>query len=163
MVEGFGCPPVLFFRVSRQIQAHHRDAAQIHACGQGAGLVLDQFGGAALTHQQGLGLEALHGVGDRALDQLGGVTAEIAGLEGGVGDGRAAITPLDHREQQVGVGVALRRVQHIVHPFHRGGDAHRTDVGRAFVGPERQFHGVERGNRERGKAGKARRRSVAVG
>ena len=140
LVEGFGGAPVLLLGVGGQLQAHHRNAAQVHAGGQGTGLVLDQLGGAALAHQQGLGLEALHRLGDRALHQLGCVTAQIPGLEGGVGDRGALVPPLDHREQQVGVGVALGRMQHVVHPLHRGGDAHGTHVRRAFVGPEGEFH-----------------------
>ena len=48
---------------------------------------------------------------------------------------------LDHGEQQVGVGVALGRVQDEVDALHGGGDAHGADVGRAFVGPEGELHG----------------------
>lgn len=54
--------------------------------GQGSGLVLDQFSGAALAHQQGFGLETIDGGLDRALDQLGRIAAQVPGLEGGVGD-----------------------------------------------------------------------------
>jgi hypothetical protein len=74
----------------------------------------------------------------RSLKSVGGVAAEVAGLECRVGDRRALRTPLDHGEQQVGVGVALRRVQHVVHIGHRGGDAHRPDVRRSLVGPDRR-------------------------
>ena len=143
LVEGFRCSPVLLFGVGRQLQAHDRQLAEAHAHGQGTGLVLDQFGGAALAHEQGLRLEPLHRLGDRALHQLGGVAAQVAGLEGGVGHGRASIPPLDHREQQVGVGVALGGMQHVVHPLHRGGDPHGAHMGRAFIGPEGEFHGEE--------------------
>ena len=57
--------------------------------------------------------------------------------------GGRLVAPLDHREQQVGVGVALRRVQHVVHALHRGGDAHRADVRRAFVGPDGELHRLD--------------------
>jgi len=87
-----------------------------------------------------LGREAGLRIGDGRFHQLRGVAAQVARLERGVGDRRAAVLPLDHREQQVGVGIALRRVQHVVHPAHGCGDPHRPHVGRAFVGPEGEFH-----------------------
>ena len=87
------------------------------------------------------GLEPLVGLARRVLEQLGGVAAEIARLERRVGDRRPLVAPLDHGEQQIGVGVALRRMQHVVHALHRGRDAHRADMGRAFICPERQLHG----------------------
>ena len=142
LVEGFCGAPVLFFRVGGQLQGHHRHR-QIHALGQGAGLILDEFSGAALPHQQRLRLEAIGCIANRALHQLGGVTPQVPGLKGGVGHRRALVAPLDHREQQIGVGVALGGVQHVVHPLHRGGDAHGAHVGRAFVGPKGEFHGAQ--------------------
>ena len=78
-------------RIGQQHQAHQGGA---HAHRQGAGLVLDQLGGAALAHQQRLRLEAIHGVLERAFHQIGGVTTQVAGLEGGVGDGRARAAAL---------------------------------------------------------------------
>ena len=39
--------------------------------------------------------------------------------------GRPMIAPFDHREQQIGVGVALRRMQHQMRALHRRRDAHR--------------------------------------
>ena len=140
LIEGFSCAPVLFFGIGRQLQVHHRDTPQVHAGGQGTGLVLDQLGGAAFAHQQGLGLEALDRLGDRAFHQLGRVASQIPRLKGGVRDGRPPLLPLDHREQQIGVGVALGCVQHVVHALHRVGDAQGAHMGRPFVGPEGQFH-----------------------
>ena len=52
------------------------------------------------------------------LDQFGGVATQIARLERGVSDGGALATPLDHREQQIGVGIALGSVKHVVNPLH---------------------------------------------
>ena len=140
LIESFSATPVLLLGVGRQFQAHHRDAAQVHGRRQGARLVLDKFGRAALAHQQRLGLEALHGCSDRTLHKLGGVATQVAGLEGGVGNGRAPVPPFNHREQQIGIGVALGGVQHVVHTLHRGGYAHGTHVRGAFVGPEGEFH-----------------------
>jgi hypothetical protein len=51
------------------------------------------------------------------------------------------VAPLDHREEQVGIGVALGRVQDVVQALHRGGDTHGADMGRAFVCPDGQLHG----------------------
>ena len=61
------------------------------------------------------GLESLVGLAHGALKESGGIAAQIARLKGGVGHRRPARQPLDHGEQQIGVGVALRRVQHVVH------------------------------------------------
>jgi hypothetical protein len=107
---------------------------------RGAGLVLEQFRGAGIPDQQHLRLVALAGGAQGAEHQLRRVAAEIARLEGGVGDRRAVIVALDHGEQQVRVGVALRRVQHQVHTAHGVRDADGADVRRSFVGPERQLH-----------------------
>ena len=65
------------------------------------------------------------------------IATQIAGLKGGVGDGWALWQPFNHRNQQVGVGVALRCMQHVKHVLHRGGDAHRAHMWRAFVCPKR--------------------------
>ena len=141
LVEGLGRAPVLLLLVGRQLQRHDRDR-QAQRLGEAAGIVLDQLGGAGRADQHRLRLEALVGVARRGLEQLGRVAAEVARLEGRVGDRRALGAALDHREQQVGVGVALRRVQHVVHALHRGGDAHRADMRRAFVGPDGELHGL---------------------
>ena len=141
LVKGLARAPVFLALVRGQLQGHHGDG-QLQGLGQTARVVLDQLGGAGRAHQHGSGVEARHGLACSVLEQLGRVTAQIARLEGGVGDGRAARQALDHGEQQVGVSVALRGVQHIVHVRHGGGHAHRAHMGRSFVSPERQLHGV---------------------
>ena len=141
LIQGFRRPPVFLLGVGRQIQAHHGDTPQSHASGEGTGLVLDQFCCAAFPHQQGFWLEALNRLVDGAFDELGGVAAQVPGLEGGVGDRRAFIPPFDHGEQQIGVGVSLGGMQHVVHALHGCGNPQRTHMGRAFVCPEGEFHG----------------------
>ena len=121
LIEGLGRAPVLLPLVGRQLERHHRDR-QAERPRQAAGIVLDQLGGAGRADQHRLRLEALVGLARGGLEQLGRVAAEVARLEGRVGDRRTLAAALDHREQQVGVGVALRRVQHVVHALHRGGD-----------------------------------------
>ena len=142
LVESFGGAPVFLALVAGQFERDDRHR-QVQRLGQAARVVLDQLGGAGRTHQHRRRLEALERIERGGLEQLGGVATQVARLEGGVGDRRALVAALDHREQQVGVGVALRRVQHVVHVLHRGGDAHRADVRRAFVSPERQLHGFD--------------------
>ena len=102
---------------------------------------MNQLGGARRADHHGLRLEALKGVARGGFEQLRGVAAQVARLEGGVGDRRALGQALNHGEQQVSVGVALRCVQHVMHTFHRGGDAHGTDVRWAFVSPQGELHG----------------------
>jgi hypothetical protein len=130
---------VLFPAVAGQFQRDHRDW-QAHGLGQTAGIVLDQFGGAGRAHDHRLGVEAVERILAGRAEQVRRVRPQVARLEGGVGHRRAAVAPLDHGEQQVGVGVALRRVQDIVQPAHGGRHTHRPHMGRAFVGPDRQLH-----------------------
>ncbi len=139
LVEGFRRTPVLLLGIGGQLQRHHRHG-KVEGGGEAAGIVLDQLGRAGGADQDRLGGEAGMGVAHRAFEQAGRVAAEVAGGEGRVGHGRALAPPLDHGEQKVCVGVPLRRVQHVVHAFHRGGDAHGTDVGRSLVGPDGQLH-----------------------
>ena len=109
---------------------------------QTARVILNQFGRTGGTHQHGFGGKTLEGLPGRSLEKLCGVAPEISRLKGGVGDGRALLQALDHGEQQVGIGVALGCMQHIVHAFHRRGNAHRPHVRRSFVSPERELHVV---------------------
>ncbi len=139
LVEGLGRAPVLLLLVRGQLERHHGHR-QVERLGEAAGIVLDQLGGARRAHHHRLRLEALVRLARRVLEELRGVAAEVARLERGVRHRRPAREPLDHREEQVRVRVALRRVQHVVHVAHRGGDAHRADVRRSFVGPERELH-----------------------
>ena len=101
---------------------------------------MDQFGGARGADDHRLGLEAGKGVAGGVLEQVGGIAAQIAGLKGGVGDGRAVVAPFDHGEEKVGIGIALRGVQHVMQPLHARGHPHGPDMGRSFIGPEGQFH-----------------------
>ena len=141
LVKGLARAPVFFALIRGQLQGHHGNG-QLQGLGQAARVVLDQLGGAGRAHQHGRRIEARHGLAGRVFEEFGRVAAQITRLEGGVGDGRAARQALDHGEQQVGVGVALRGVQHVVHIRHGGGHAHRAHMGRSFVSPERQLHGV---------------------
>jgi hypothetical protein len=129
LVEGLAGAPVLLLGVRGQLERDHRDR-QPHALGERPRLVLDQLRGAALADQQRGRAEALVGVAHRLAHQVRRVAAEVARLEGRVRDRRAAVVPLDHREQQVGVRVALRRVEHVVDVAHRRRHAHRADVRR---------------------------------
>ena len=140
VIKGFGRAKIFFALVGGQLQGHHRHR-QVQRQGQATGVVLDQLGGARGPHQHGFGGKAFKRVTGSGFEQLGGVATQIARLEGGVGHRWAARQALDHGEQQIGIGVALGRVQHIVHIAHGGGDAHGPNVGRAFVCPEGELHG----------------------
>ena len=145
LVEGFRGSPVLLLAVSGQLQCHDGHV-EAHPLSEGPGLILDQLRRAAFAHQQGIRLETIHGLAHMPLHEFGGVATQVAGLERGVGDGRSLPPPLDHREQEIGVGVALRCMEHVVHALHRCRDAHGPHMGRAFVGPECELHdsGVHR-------------------
>ena len=144
-VEGLVGPEVLLALIAGQFESYDRHR-QAHRLGQPAGIVLDQLGGAGRADDERLRLEPVVGILAGGAEQPGGVGAQIAGLEGGVGDGRAMVAPLDHGEEQVGIGVALRRVEDVVQALHGGGDAHRADVGRALVCPDGELHaGTGRG------------------
>ena len=125
--------------IAGQLQRDHRHR-QTHGFSQTGGIVLDQLGRARGSDDQRLRLEAVIGLLARLFEQRRGVRPKIARLKRRVGDRRALAAPLDHREQQVGIGVALGRVQHIVQVRHAGGDTHRADMGRALICPDGQFH-----------------------
>jgi hypothetical protein len=74
----------------------------------------------------------------------------------------ARIAALDHREQKIGISVALRRMQHIMDLFHRRTDAHRADMGRSFIGPQGELHGQTSSSsrRRRGRAKSSARSPV---
>ena len=141
LVKGLGCAPVFFALISGQFKCNNRDG-QLQRLRQTTRVVLNQLGGAGGAHQHGVRFETCVGMGHGVFEQLCGVAAQVTCLEGGVGDRRAFVAALDHGEQQVGVGVALRCMQHVVHVLHGRGDAHRTNVGWAFVCPERELHVV---------------------
>jgi hypothetical protein len=139
LVEGFCRAPVFLLLVGRQFHRHDRHV-EAKRLGQAAGVVLDELGRAGCANQQCLGLETLGGGNRSLLEQLCRVRPKVARLEGGVGDRRPLAIALDHREQQVGIGVALWRMQHVVQAFHGGCDAHRADVRRAFICPHCKLH-----------------------
>ncbi len=153
--ERLVCAEVFLALVAGQFQRDHRHR-QVQRLGQPAGIVLDQLGGAACADDQRAGAEPLVGLLAGGLEQRRGIGAQVAGLEGGVGHRRAMVAPLDHREQQIGIGVALRRVQHVVDVAHRRRHPHRADMRRAFVCPDRQLHaaasGVSSARRRSGRA-----------
>ena len=137
--EGLVRAEVLLPLVGRKFQRDDRHG-KTHGLGQTARIVLDQLGRAGGADDDRFGLEAVVGVLAGGLEEMRGVRPEIAGLKGRVGHRRAMVAPLDHREEKVGVGVALRGVQDVVQPLHAGRDAHGADVRRAFVCPDRQLH-----------------------
>ena len=53
---------------------------------------------------------------------------------------RPAIAALDHREEKIGISVALRRMEHIMDAAHGGCDAHRADMRRSLICPDRELH-----------------------
>lgn len=140
LVEGLGRAPVLLALIGGQFERDHRDR-QSERASEARRIVLDQFPGAGGADEHGGRPEALIGVERGALEQIGGVATEIARLEGGVGHRRALAAPLDHGEEQVSIGVALRGVQDVMHVGHRGGDPHRADMRGAFIGPDGELHG----------------------
>ena len=125
--------------VARQLQRNHGDR-QTHPRGKAPGVVLDELGGAGGTDHDGLGPEAFVGVAAGVLEELSGISAEVASLEGRVGDGRAGAAALDHGKEEVGVGIALGRVQDEVQAAHRGGDPHGAHMRRPLVGPDGELH-----------------------
>ena len=137
--EGLVRAEVFLALIRRQVQRDDRDR-QPQRLGQPAGIVLDQLCRARGAHDDGFRLEPVIGVLRRGAEQVGGVAAQIAGLKGGVADRRALGPPFDHGEQEVRIGIALRGVQHVMQPLHRGGDTHGTDMGRAFICPDGQLH-----------------------
>ena len=141
LVEGLRRAPIFLALIARQFERHDRDR-EPHRLGETRGIVLDQLGGAGRADQHRLRLEAFERIARGTLEQFGGVLAEIARLEGGVGDRGTLAAPFNHREQQIGIGVALRRVEHVMHALHRGRDPHCPDMGWSFVGPDGELHRV---------------------
>ena len=130
---------VLLALIAGQVQRDDRHG-QAHHLGHAAGIVLDQLGGAGRAHDHRLRAEPLIGGVAGGSEQVGGVAAQVARLEGGIGHRRAVGAPLDHGEQQVGIGVALRGVQHVMQARHRGSDPQGAHMRRAFICPHAQLH-----------------------
>ena len=141
LVEGFASAPVFFALVRGQLQGHHRNL-KLECMRQSTRIVLNQFCGTRRTDQQGSGFEARNGLTRCIFKQLCGIATQIAGLEGGVSDGRPSGQTLNHGEQQVGVGIALRCVQDVMHVLHGRCNAHGPNVWGSFVSPKRELHGL---------------------
>ena len=140
LIESLGGAPVFLALIRRQFERHHRNR-QIECFGQTARIILDELGRAGSANDHRLGREALVGFARSGLEKLGGIATQIAGLEGGVGHRWALRQALDHGEQQIGVGIALRRMQDVMQAAHCGGDTHGADMRRAFISPECELHG----------------------
>ena len=139
LVKGFGCAPVFFALVGRQLQGNHW-YGQVERFAQTTWVVLNEFSGARRTHQHGFGRKTFKSFAGGGFEKLGGIATQITCLKGGVGHRRAFRQTLDHGEQQIGVGIALRRMQDIVHIFHGRGHTHCAHVRRSFVSPECELH-----------------------
>ena len=134
LIKSLVSAKVFLALIAGQFQRDNRHR-QPHAGGQAAGIILDQLGCARGRNQQRLGAVALVGGAAGIFEQPRGICPQIACLKGGIGDRRAVVAPLDHCKQQIGIGIALGRVQHHMHIAHARGHADGPDMGRAFVCP----------------------------
>ena len=159
MIEGLGSTPVFLAGIRRQFQGDHRDG-QAKTGRKASGLVLQQLRSAGLPYYENSGIEAPHRFARGFDDQVGRIAPEVTSLKRGVGNRGSTIRTLDHGKQQIGVGVALRGVQKVVHTLHGRDDAHRAYMRRPFIGPERQFHAPS-GNLRRSRRTKGRVKSSA--
>ena len=156
LVEGLVGAEVLLPLVAGKFQRHDRHG-QAHGLGEAARIVLDQFRRAGGADDHGLWAEALVSLARGAGEEVRRIRAQISGLEGRVGHRRAMVAPLDHREEKIGVGVALGRMKHVVQALHPGRHAHRADMGRAFVCPHGQLHSAASSlRRPRRRSGRAK-------
>ena len=141
LIEGLGGTPVFLLLIGRQLKGYDRNI-KLQSLGKASWIILNKLGRAGRAHNKGLGRKPGHGISGSGLKKLCGVFAQIASLKGGVSHGGALVTPLNHGEEQVGIGVALRRMQDIVKPLHGGCDAHGTHMRWALVGPDRELHAL---------------------
>ena len=139
LIKRFAGTPILFALVRRQLQRNDGNVQFQGVC-QTAWIVLNQLGGARRTYQHGRRFEAFNGLTCRIFEKLCRVATQVTCLECCVRDWRATGQALNHGEQQIGVGIALGCVQHIVHIAHGGGNAHGANVWRSFVCPKRELH-----------------------
>ena len=109
MIEGLRGPPVLLLGVGGELQRDHRDR-ELHPHRERPRLILDQLGGTGFADEERAGFEALVRLPHRRHHEICGVPTQVSGLEGGVGHRRPRRPALDHREEEIGVGVALRGV-----------------------------------------------------
>ena len=121
---------------------------------------MDQFSRAGGSNDNGLRLEPIIGILARLFEQARRICAQVPRLKCGVSHRWSVIAALDHREEQIGIGVTLRRMKNVMKLFHAGGNAHRANMGRAFICPNREFHSaatVKIDLRRRGRAKSAAR------
>ena len=104
---------VFFALIARKLKRDHRDR-QAKRFGQPARIVLDKFSCTGRTDDHRLWLEPLVRFARRVLEQRGGIGPQVTCLECRVSDRWAVPTPLDHREQKIGISITLRRMQDIV-------------------------------------------------
>ena len=130
---------VFFSLVRRKFKGDHRDGKSDGLC-KATGVILNQLGSARGTDNHRLWLEALVSRPAGVSKKLSCIGPEIAGLKRRIGHRRPMVPALDHREEEIGIGVALRRVQNVMQAGHAGGDSHGADMRRAFICPDRQFH-----------------------
>ena len=139
-IEGLRRAPIFLALICRQFKRHHghRQAERLR---QPTRIILNQLCRARSADQHGFRLEAGIGIARRFHEKLGGVAAQVARLESCPCHGRALFPPFDHGEKQISIGIALRRMQHIMHALHRGCDTHRPHMRRPFISPDGKLHG----------------------
>ena len=140
LIKSFCSTPVLLSLIRRKLQRND-GYWQTKCFGQPTRIVLNQLCRARRTNEHGLWLEAFESLTSSTLEKFGSVTTEVTRLKGRVSHWWPLGQPFNHGEQQVGISVALGRVQNIVNVSHRGSDAHGTDMRWAFISPERELHG----------------------
>ncbi len=141
-IEGFRSAPVLLLAVRGKFEWDDGDG-QAEGAGETGRIILQQFRGAGSCNYDRLRTEALISIADRCLKQLRRIGAEISRLERRIGDRRALAAPLDHREQEICIGVALRGMQNEVDSHHTRHDADGPDVRRTFICPKGEVHGLD--------------------
>ena len=139
-IEGLRRAPIFLALIGRQFKRHHghRQAERLR---QPTRIILDQLCRTGSADQHGFRLETGIGIARCFHEKLGGIAAQVARLESCPCHGRALFPPFDHGEKQISIGIALRRMQHIMHALHRGSDTHRPHMRRPFIGPDGKLHG----------------------
>ena len=130
---------IFFALIAGQIERNDRDR-QADGFGEAPRIILNKFRRTRCANNHRFGLEAGIGIAGGVFEQVGGITTQIAGLKCCIGDRGPRIAALNHCEQQIGIGIALRRMKDVVQTLHARGDAHGPHMGRAFICPEGKFH-----------------------
>ena len=139
LIKRLARAPILLARIGGHLDRNNR-RAKSGTFGERTGLILNQLTRAGLRHQQHLRLVAIAGALEGFDHHLRGRAAQIPRLESRPGHWRSTTLALDHREQQIGIGVTLRRVQYEMHIAHRRSDTNRANMGWSFISPQRQLH-----------------------